>query len=447
MKSRRQNFVLGIVTIIFVVLFLGTILFIYPSLRYGTQRIVLHFPHEDGLAPLKVGSPVYLSGSLQVGKVTDVRPQEVIDETGTRLMIAVEAEIDEDIVLYDDCRITTNEPAVGGSGFVVILYVGSPGKAKRLDLSKPIRGLPPESLAATISNLSRRVLAPGGMVDQLEQALDKDAEGSLMNKIIASLDDVNAMTESLKGEVDAEQAATLMHKVHAILDDLNATTAALRAQASATDQASALAKIHVALDRLGEGLAEVTAMLSENRPAVRNTVTNVEHVSQVLDEELLVALKAELNRDDPASLMGKLHVSVNHLNASLANVETISQEGRKLIVLNRPIVERTLANIKELSEQAKLTVQSIYLAPWRLMKPPGAGEKKQTDIFEAARTFAEAATYLDDAAARLEAVVSVAAAGEPVMESQEEIKSIQQSLKAAFERFEHAEQFLWEKMK
>ena len=449
MKARQQNFVLGIVVIAFLGLFLGTILFIYPALQYGTRPIVLHFRHEDGVAPLKPGSPVLLSGALEVGKVTDVRPENVMvrSEQGVheQLMIVVEAEIQEEFELFEGCRITTNEPAVGGSGFVVILNVGTPGRP--LDPTRPIEGLPPESLSATISNLSRRLLTPGGMVDQLEEMVDKDAEGSLMNKVVASLEDVNAMTRALRNEMNPREQATVMRKIHGIMDDLNATTAALREQASTTDQTSALVKVHAALDRLGEGLSEATAMLRENRPAVRNTLASIERVSQAVDEDMLAALRTELKRDDPSSLVGKLHVSMDHLNASLANVETVSEEGRKLVVLNRPTIERTIANVKELSEQAKLTIQSIYLAPWRLLNPPGLGEKRQTGVFEAARTFAEAATYLDDAAARLEAAVAASADGQPLVESDKEIQAIQQSLKAAFERFERAEQFLWEKMK
>jgi len=449
MKARQQNFVLGIVVIAFLALFLGTILFIYPALQYGMRPIVVHFRHEQGVAPLKPGSPVLLSGALEVGQVTDVRPENVMvrSEQGVReqLMIVVEAEIEDELELFEGCRITTNEPAVGGSGFVVILNVGTPGRP--LDPTRPIEGLPPESLSATISNLSRRLLAPGGMVDQLEEMVDKDAEGSLMNKVVASLEDVNAMTRALRNEMKPHEQATLMRKIHGIMDDLNATTAALREQASTTDQTSALVKVHAALDRLGEGLSEVTAMLRENRPTIRNTLANVERVSRAVDEDMLAALRTELKRDDPSSLLGKLHTGMDHLNASLANVEVVSQEGRKLVVLNRPTVERTIANIKELSEQAKLTIQSIYLAPWRLLNPPGLAEKRQTGVFEAARTFAEAATYLDDAAARLEAAVAASADGEPLLESDKEIQAIQESLKAAFERFERAEQFLWEKMK
>ncbi len=60
MKSRRQDFLLGLVVIAFIVLFLGTFLFVYPRGAGATREITVRFKHDEGVAPLKVGSPVTL---------------------------------------------------------------------------------------------------------------------------------------------------------------------------------------------------------------------------------------------------------------------------------------------------------------------------------------------------------------------------------------------------
>ncbi len=447
MKSRRQDLVLGIVVLVFLGLFVATVLFVYPSLAGETAEVIVRFRHDEGLAPLKPGSPVMLSGALQVGKVTEVRKEhDEIDTPAGRqrlLLIVVEAEIITDLELYSDCQITTDQPPVGGGGMLVILSVGTSGTL----VSGPIVGLPPQSLAAVIGNLSRRVLGPNGMVDKVEQMLDADLQGSLVYKISQSLSDVNAMTTELRTQLDPREQMTLMSKVHAIVSHINDATAALRAQLAVEDDTTVMAKVHVVLERLEHGLAEMVEMLRENRPAVRSTLTNVESATRKLDQELLNAFKTELDRDDPTSLLGKIHVGMDQFNQSLENVVVMTDAGSKLIVLNRPTLQRAIENIKVTSDQLRVGVQEIVLAPWRLFNKPWTGEVRQVGAFEAARRFAEAATMLDDAAVRLEAIHSATAGDELSKSSAEEIRKIQDGLRSAFERFETAEEYLWEQMK
>ena len=54
---------------------------------------------------------------------------------------------------------------------------------------------------------------------------------------------------------------------------------------------------------------------------------------------------------------------------------------------------------------------------------------------------------LDDAAARLEAVLAAAPGEGQVLGSEDEVRAVQESLRSAFERFQIAEEYLWEQMK
>lgn len=438
---------LGLVVLAFLALFVGTLLFVYPSLAGATRPISIRFRHDEGVAPLKPGSAVMLSGALEVGRIVDVRKERATVQTSAgpldHLFIIVDAQIQADLELYDDCQITTDQPPVGGSGVVVILDVGTPdaGPARL-----PIAGLPPRSLAAAIGALHRRLLGRGGLMDRLEAMFDAGTEGSLTAKISQSLDDVNAMTRELRLQLDAREQMTLMSKVHGIIDNINAATAALRAQLATDDHAAALAKVLAALDRLETGLAEAHALLEENRPVVRNTLLSVESASRKLDDEVLTALRAEFDRHDPGSLLGKTHAGLDRLNASLDNVVTMTDTGRKLVVLNRPALQRAIDNIKDVSDQLNRAVGEIVLAPWRLFKPPPAGLKR-LDVLEAARSFAAAAAALDDALARLEALQSAAAGEQELIGSEEEVAAIRGAVRLAFERFQAAEEYLWQQMK
>jgi ABC-type transporter Mla subunit MlaD len=449
MKSRRQDLILGIVILIFLGLFVGTVLFVYPILTGETRQITVRFRHEQGLAPLKPGSPVLLSGALQVGKVVDVRTlreqAETPDGRQENLLIIVAAEIEADLQLFEGCEITTSQPPVGGGGVMVIRDVGGPPAA---EVTGPIEGLPPLGLSAAIDTLTERVLGPQGMLAKVDRMLDVSAEGSLASKIARSLDDVNAMTQSLRGQLDPGERDALITRLHSIMRNVNDTTAALRAQLACGDEdnTSLMAKLHVVLGELERGVAEAGAILKENRPAVRQTMASVESVTRQMDGELLAAVQHELNRDDPASLLGKLHGSMDRINTSLDNVVTITDTGRKLVVMNRPLVQSTLENLKEASDQAKALVLEIVLHPWRLLQPP-EGEIKKHDAFVAAQHFAEAAIRLNDAATRLEAVVAAAPPDGELLGSPDEIRAIQDSLRLAFERFQTAEEYLWEQMK
>ncbi len=448
MKSRREDFVLGLVVLVFLGLFVGTMLFVYPRLGVHTRKITVRFRHEQGVAPLKEGSAVMLSGALQVGKVSRVwmKSDEVRGAGGKPLrdlMIYVDADIDADLVLHEDCRITTDQPPVGGGGVLVILDVGA---ADAPPAPATIDGLPPQSLAAAIGSLTRRLLGPGGMVDKLERMVDSNAEGSLAYQISTSLTDINAITASLRRDLSPAERESLMSDIHSVVGNINAATGSLRRQLSTGDEATLLSRVHVVLRHLDAGLMEANAILKESRAPLHETLTNVATASGTVNADLLPAIRAELNRDDPASLMGELHAGMAELNASLENVRVMTGEGRKMLVLNRPVLDRTIANFKQVSDRANALMLEIVLHPWRLFKPP-AGEIKKNDAFVAAQFFAEAAVELNDAVARLEAIEHAAAPGEPLQGSEEEIRAIQQSLRRTFERFREAEDYLWQQMK
>lgn len=447
MKHRRQDFVLGLVLILMLAVFLGTFLFVYPRFGAPVRTITVRFKHEEGMAPVKKGSPVNLGGAMQVGKVSDVR-REIIHNSApglppAQLVILVDADVDESLPLYRNCQITTDQPPVGGAGAVVILTIGTPEAGIVLDT---IDGLPPQSFAAAIGGLSRRLLAPDGLVDKLTRMLDDRAEGSLANKLSESLSDINRITQSLALQLTPDEQRTLLSKLQLILANLVDMTASLKEQTETENASGMLAKVNASLDTLGAALLEVKSLLTETRAPLVSTLTHVESVSRALDEDIIGKLKRDFDRDDPASLLGKLHASMNNLNVMMANFAEVSESGRTFFVVNRPALDRMIENFKSVSDTLRVGMQEIVLAPWRLLQPPDT-ELKRLDVFEAARSFAEAATLLDDTTARLDSILKNAQADERIRASDAEIKAIRDSLAKAFERYRKAEDFLYEKMK
>lgn len=445
--KRKQDFLLGLVVLVMIAGFLGTLMFIYPRFGAATKPIVVQFEHRSGVTPLKPGSVVLLSGAIQVGSVTSVETIVAPSHDPARqgrddLIIEVKAEVRQDVPLYADCQITSDQPAVGGAGYLVILDIGDPAAG---EVSTAIAGLPPQSLAAAIGNLSRRLLGPGGMVENLEQLVDPELEGSLTNKLQVSLGDVNLITSRLAAELEPDQRRALLAKLHLVMDDVNAATTAIRTQLDSEEGASAVTKAHLMLDQLQVGLADAVAMITAARPRVDSTLAHVDNLSKRLDEEISAPLAAEFQRDDPEAMLAKIHAGIEDLNRSLANVAEASDAARSVVTLNRPALQRTIENIRDTSDQLRVGVQEVVLHPWRLFAPP-QGEQQRIEAFQAARQFAEAAARLDDAAARLEAV-SAAGGGDRVVIGAAELEEIQAALRLAFSRFQSAETYLWEQMR
>jgi len=447
MQVRRQDFVLGLTAIVFFALFIATVLFIAQPRRGATRQIVVEFPHERGLSPLKAGSPVLLSGAIEVGRVKRVEIRQVSDETPgkstPRTVVVAVAQIDASLPLYGDCQITTDMPLIGGTGTMVIANVGTPGVPLP---DGPIEGQPPQGMAA-FAQVSRRLTAPGGLVDRLERALDPDAAGSLLDKLSTTLSDVNAITASLREELTPAERKTLLSKLHLILDDVNATTASIREQAQAEGGTSLMARFHGALDTLHAGLSEGLLALQENRPVLRQTLASVEHTTRVVDQELLPQLSKELDAREAGSLLAKIHTALDRVNGALADVQVVTDAGKRMVVLNRPAVDRVIQNLHIASEDLTLGVREVVLDPSRLIWGPGPARENRLRLLTAARDFVQAAAYLDDAAARLEAVQQASGGAQTLAVPEQELEAVREALRSAFARFEQAENYFWEQMK
>jgi hypothetical protein len=173
---------------------------------------------------------------------------------------------------------------------------------------------------------------------------------------------------------------------------------------------------------------------------------NVAELTTEMKVSLTALAREQLDPDNAQSLMGKIHAAMDRLNSALADVQTATAAGKRTLVTNQPALDRTIENAKAMSEQLRLASEEIRSAPWRLLYRPTPAEQDKLGVFEAARTFAEAATYLDDATARLEAVLAGGAVGQAQVDEQE-LAAVLASVRSAFQRFEKAETYLWEKMR
>lgn len=445
MKRRNQDLLLGVTAIFMLTLFMGTFLFLYNTMPADVRPIEVHFPHRDGMVPLAIGGPVLLSNAVNVGRVTEVKVQTLDAAQGADTYIVVKAMVIDSLRIYKDAKINTNQPAVGGNGYLNIQSLGT-ARAGVVEPGEAIMGSPPESFAAAVSGLSARILAEGGLMDQIEGMLDPESDRSLVYKLATSLDDVNAITAQLKLQLSPTERDALMSKIHLAVDNIAQTTRNLRLELSSQDSSTAMGKVHVALDQLTASLTTARDILQENQPRVANTLKNVEQATETINRDIVGSLKHEFDANDPASLLGKIRETVDGVNFAIADVQTTMASAKRMVVLNEPLLASIFRNVSEMSDQLRRGAEELRLNPSKLIWGPGGAGQRQNAAFTAARDFAEAAEAMNQAAGRLRALVEAAPRSRDSAALQQQARALQAELDASMQRLQRAERFFYDQI-
>jgi len=444
MPAQRNAFKLGLTLILILVLLLGVLYFLAPT-GAGDMSLTVRFPHTKFATILKPGGEVMCAGKV-VGSVRSLDLDEMVDQdTGQTVFYAlVNINVDSSIGLRKDCKIAPQNPLLGGSGTLVIL---DRGLGDPIDPKVPIDGQTTFTMAALTQMLASQLdpKDPASLLAVIHSQLQAEDPKSLVGKIHTMLDDLKAVTDSVRNEFDPKQKQALLAKLHSIMDHINGATGMLRDEVDRQMDAAMIAKIHTTLDTLNSGLATMVEMLEENREPIAETVAHIQRTSEILEQQIAARIAAQLDAQAPASLMAKVHVNVDRLGQSLRDFNDITAVGRDAMVMNKDQINKMIANFKETSDHLKSAAKDIRRNPWRLLYQPSIKEAAQANIFDAARSFAEAATQLDDAAAKLQAVSD---AGRPeILTDDQQLSQILERLQQTFDNFTKIEGTLWKELK
>jgi len=444
MPAERNAFKLGLTMILFLVLLIGVLYFLAPT-GGGDMTLKVRFPHNEFTTILKPGGEV-ACGGYSVGAIRSLDLVEMPDENvGEDLLYSVATiSVESSLGLRKDCKIVPEGLLLGDGGKLVVLDRGMGEPLRDGDM---IDGQTTADVAALTRTLAAQLNPrdPTSLLTLIKSQLDATDAKSLLGKIHRSLDDVNAVTQNISHEFDPRQKAALIAKLHTIMDRINDTTRLLRDQMDReVDQAMA-AKLHQMLDTLQGGLQTVAAMLDENREPIASTVTHVRNTSRILEEQIAARIAKEFDVSEAASLLAKIHVSIDRLGASLADMNAITASSREVMLLNKEQISGMLANFKQTSDHLKAAAKEIRRSPWRLFYQPSIEEAEQANVFDAARSFSEAATRLDDVMVRLQAVDE--ATGGKAFARDEQLVKIRDQLQQTFSHFTKAEAALWEQLK
>ncbi|MEX2671197.1 MAG: hypothetical protein WD294_03690 [Phycisphaeraceae bacterium] len=439
MKTERNNFAAGAFVLAGIALALAVVALLADWNRLFTpmQSVSVRFTLSDGVKGLQVGAPVDIGGSTR-GTVIDIR-----DAVEDQVVIAqiVEFVIPADYTVYENARIELQEPLIGGGTRLNIRSFGGEqagatangeGSAYEHGIDPPIAGgmAGNEAVAAAVRELGI-----------------EDLQRRQIQNIIANLDQLVAAVGSDPAPV-AEIIANLQQATGTLADDLPEIAANLRSSTGDLQHVTAdvrerygtwlegidtlLASAMDGVERIDGALAMVNGMLDENREPLAEavqraaaTMANAEQITDQVRDQTLTQITAMLDE----------------AKVAVENIRVVTEDTQGFMAAQRPVLERTIANARIVSDQLKLTAVEVRRAPWRLLYEPTDEELNTDNVYDAARSFALAASTLNATADSLQAIVDRRGT---LDQDDANVQLILENLQRVFEKFDDAENKFWE---
>ncbi len=444
MPAERNAFKLGLSLILFFVLFIGVLWYLAP-VGGGDLTLRVRFPHTRFATKLQPGAQV-TCGGLPVGGIEKVELRSEKDETSgyEELFTIVTCRIQSSLSLRKDCVIRPVEALLGGMGELMIKDrgLGQPLKANDIIDGMTVAGIDDlkDSLAGQLDTKD-----PSSLLALIQAQLKGEDPKSTIGRILAILEDLQAVSGNIRNEFDPAEKQALLAKLHSILVNVNEVTHSLRTEMDRSTDQAAIVKAHDILDSLSRALRTTADMIEENRTPINETIAHVRVTSEMLETQIVGRIARQLDPAEAAGLMAKVHVALDRLNGSLKDIGAIAATGREVVVLNAGQFNQIIGNFKETSDHLKATSKELRRNPWRLLYQPTLAEAEQANLYDSATAFAEAATRLDDAIARLQALHQTGEGALPADDPR--LAEIAEHLRNTFARFHQVEAALWKQLK
>ncbi len=398
LERSRNNVRAGIFVTSAIVLAVMTIIVLTDAWKKVTQptdTYTVTFEISEGVKNLKKGSEVRVGG-VQLGRVKEVAPRMSPDSVLTHIDVVFT--LDSQYTLYSDAKIVVTPALIGGDSKLDIYFVGTP--------EKPVEG--PIAAQETGSGTLAALFGPG---DAAKASTVIDDASVFMKDLRASGADVRGLVGRIRNE-DWPRWASSVDTV---------TTWATRATGE-IDQ--------VLADGRGF-IADARAVITDNRPGIDSTIENVQ-LSSADVRDVTERIRAQ-TMDKIENLFDSGQKGVDSAVAVLEKLD------RDYDLWSEDLSD-TLASARLTGQQLKLGAIEIRRSPWKLLYRPERTELDHEFLYEAARSFAMAASDLKAASAateRLAANHGAALASDPAT-----MAKINEYLRDSLDRYEKAQQRL-----
>jgi len=481
MNPQRDNVKAGLFLLVGLALAVTAVIVLsdFSGMFARYQNVRVYYALSDGLQGLKPGARVTLGGQ-PVGEVAEITDYAAQGGDGRIVGAVITIEMPARIKLYWNARIELEKPPLGSNTTMNIASVGAgkpydpeavialtelvehyphlqpqPSdnemvKQQRIEeAGRQLALLPPGTIPGRIagSALTEGFARDIGIADRQRQEIQdiikntqvitsdfrnfSAALGKRGETFASSFDNIADLTAGLRKDVPPIMASAqqTVDKVGGVVDDARAAVADLRKAAedvrvviAQTRQHSEiwLAHIDAVAKNADEAVAQLHALIKDKDPVVRAALDNLAAVAKTASEKTMKQVEEALNSGSQA----------------MKNLEKGTAGLRMFIDEQRPVLARAFANAGLTTAQLKLAAIEIRRSPWRLLYEPGDKELETDSLYDAARSFALAASTLDSAAQGLRAV-----AQDP--QNKEQVKPMLDHLEALFGKYKLAEEKFW----
>jgi ABC-type transporter Mla subunit MlaD len=410
-RGARNNIVAGLFVLVSLVLgvWVSFKLSDRPGMG-GMRHFIVRFSLQDGATGLKRGSPVLLAGQ-QIGRVRSVAFATASD--GVAESVDVGVEVRGDLTLYENAGVYLQLPLLGTLSSINISNVGNAQATPHMGASPAI-----EEGEVVVGHI-----APPSFLAQAGFGSEQAAElRQSLSSMQTSLDRLAKLIETgaPKVETALADAQELLAKLKDRLAELST-----RIDTMAVNIEKATGRLDPMLTKAETGIDEATAAVKDIREVV---TANREKLGQILDSVNSAAGKLNQETIDQVNAALKDgREALDVFNKSLSKLSTLVTE-------ETPGLRRTLANLRIMSDQLKLTSIEVRSQPWRILHAPTTKELSSQVLYDATRSYAEAASDLRAASEALQA------------SGGQQSEAVIEQLRAAVEKYHAAEQALMDKL-
>ena len=411
MKQERDHFKAGLFVIAGIVLAIVVIFILADLDRLFEQQqtIKVYYPLDEGLQGLKNGAAVTL-GDQPIGNVTLIEDKIDKSEDGAMRVVGkiVIASIPERYDIFRNAIIELKAPLIGSGTSLNIRHVGAEIPYNE---DTPITGH----------------IAGNAQVQELirETGIGSEQRQQIGN-IIANIE---ALTTALREDIPAITNSTkqMMSNANTAVNDLKETAMKLRnvtdhIEKRSTDWLNRVDRMTLSADQT---LTTARDLVQDKDATLRQSVDNVYQVTQTIKDKTVVQITDAL--DQAISAIENFRLTSGHL--------------KTFVVGQRPVLERAMANAKLTTDQLKLAAIEIRRQPWRLLYEPDNQEIQTDNLYDAARSFALAASTLQATSESLQAL------SDDQTINQQQVKNTLDYLESVFTKFEDAEAVFWDALK
>jgi len=408
----------------------------FGAMFESQQRVTVSFNLSDGVKGLKPGSSVALGGE-PVGSVAKIEDQK--NDQGQVVGKLVHFDLPARYTLYDNARINVQPPLIGTSAVLNIADIGRPVPDQA----------PPRGEQWTYAEGE---VIPGGIaafsfaVETVRAAGIQDRQRQQIQKIIANVEQIttNLAAEPEKFRAILDNVETISQ---ALADDLPEITA--EARTAVADANQIMRDFRRRSDKWFDGLDSIVRTTDQGVASAKSMVDNIRPgVEQsVRSAEAAMADVRRITHTVRTQTLAKIDAALETADQAVSNARETTATLKDLLVTQKPVLQRMLANMRITSDQLKLTAIEVRRAPWRLLYEPTNRELESENLYDAARSFALAAGTLENTAESLRAIVrerdGQVAGDSPDANVQLMLDNLHQS----FEQFKQAEQAFWDALK